>query len=435
MTRLVPRILGIKLSALARKLGDVLTRDYASPLDPLIRWVRNPLAILALAIVASALCGLFLHPRAFLLAAGLAAVLIVGTAWPWVAMLGLSGTLSFGRARAREGEAIGSRLTLRNRMPWDAWGLFVRGAVRDGLGDAAPGVAHAAGWSTTEASWGFTPACRGEYPRDTPRVASAFPFGLREASRPLAVPAPLLVWPRTFPVGPIPEAAAGERGDGLAPRNKPGPAGDLLGVRPYRRGDAIRRIHWPQTARHGQLVVCELQAIGVPLVQVVLDVQPDGHAGSGPDGSLEWSVRVAASLAEGWIGQGAEVELVCGDRVVSAQGGTVRARQARALDALARLEPDGRHPLRDVLDGPICRRFERGMRVVVATDLGLRGLARCPGPAVEERFVVLEAAAFARDEPSRGTEPLPVRPWIWIDDAGRVPQLLRTSRKGVALGC
>jgi len=239
-----------------KKLGDVLTRDYASPLDPLIRRVRNPPAILALAIVASLLCGTFLHSRAFVLAAGLTAVLIVGTAWPWIALRGLAGTMSFDRARVREGEVVIARLVLHNRMPWGAWGLFIPVARGDGIGSVRASLAHVAGWRTTETNWEFTPTCRGAYPRSAPRIASAFPFGLREASRPLTVLAPLLVWPRTFPVGPIPEAATGESGDGLAPRNKPGAAGDLLGVRPYRRAPgasaATRKTRAPRARAAGR---------------------------------------------------------------------------------------------------------------------------------------------------------------------------------------
>ncbi|MGE3818104.1 MAG: DUF58 domain-containing protein [Isosphaeraceae bacterium] len=414
-------------------LGEVLTHDYASPFDPLIKWVRNPAAILALAVVASALCGMFLHPRAFLLAAGLAAVLVVGTVWPWIAVRGLSGTLTFSRARVREGETVTTRVALRNRMPWGAWGVTIREAFPDGDRGLKASLAQAAGWRTTEACWEWEPACRGEYPRSILRITSAFPFGLWEASRQLAVSAPLLVWPRTFSVGPIPEAANGESGDGLAPRNKPGTSGDLLGVRPYRRGDAIRRIHWPQTARHGELVVCELQAIAVPRVQVVLDIGTDEGAGSDPDGLREWSIRVAASFAEDWIGQGAEVELLCGGEAVSARAGTVRTRQARILDALARLQPDGQPSLQDVLDGPACRRFERGLRVVVAPDRALRDLERHNRTGASERFVVLKAAAFGEEGPPE-VGPLPVRPWIWVDDARRVPHLIHSGWKEVALG-
>ncbi len=424
--------MSLPLMTLAGKLGEILARERRSRLDHLIGWARNPLAVLGLAMVASGLCGVYLNARAFVVAAGLAGMVGVGVAWPWFAVRGLSGRLTFGRARVREGEPVPARLVLRNRMPWGAWGLSIRGACHD---RSEPGLAHAPGWRTVEASWELSPACRGEFPRATPRVVSAFPFGLWEASRGLEAPERLLVWPKTFPVGLIPETSDGHGSDGLATRNRPGDMGDLLGVRPYRRGDSIRRVHWPQTARHGQLVVCELQSTAVPLAQIVLDAHPDAHVGSEPDGSLEWAVRVAASFAEGWTAQGAEVEIVWGDRAAASGVGTARVRQSRLLDALARLELDGRHPVWDVLEGPHCRRFGQGIRVVITTDIGLGALARPTVHAIEERFVVLRSTAFASDELRDETRrPLPIRPWIEIDDVARIPHLLRTAGKGGSRG-
>jgi uncharacterized protein (DUF58 family) len=414
-------------------LGEFLTRDYASRLDPYIKWVRNPLAVLSLAKIAAVLCGLYLHPRALILAAGLAAVLAVGTAWPWLSVRGLSGTLVFGRGRVREGEPVAARLVVRNRMPWAAWGLSVRGKLQEGVSETRAGMAFAAGWQVTELRWDLVPEHRGEYPGAVPRISSAFPFGLWEASRPLAVPSRLLVWPRTFPVGPIPEAASGREGDGLAPRNKAGTAGDLLGVRPYRRGDSLRRVHWPQSARHGHLIVCELEVHAMPKIQVVVDTSLDAHSGSGPGGSLEWAIRVAASFAEDWIGQGAEVEVVYGGRSVAAGTGPVATRRARVLDAMARLEPEGLFTLTSVLDGPACRRFDGGLRIVVATDRAVRNLPERIGRARAERFVILDAAAFSEGSERFGSGDLPIRPWIWIDDPASVPGAIRRGWKEVCL--
>ena len=113
--------------------------------------------------------------------------------------------------------------------------------------------------------------------------------------------------------------------------------------------------------------------------------------------------------------------------------GGVRDRQARILDTLARLGPASARPLRDVLDGPTCWRFKEGMRIIVATDLGLRDVARRSTPTVAERFVVLKTAAFAQDPHLDALGPLPVRPWAWVDDSQHVSQLVRFGWKEVAL--
>jgi uncharacterized protein (DUF58 family) len=423
--------------------GAILTHDYFPRLAPALRWLWSPLGSLGTAAFAAMLCGLILHPRGFVVLFGLLVVMALGVMWPWIAVLGLSGALGFEQRRTREGKGVTVQLSLRNRMPWGAWGLVVEDGCRDpgdgGESDAAAwGVVCAAPLRTTQAAWEFIPACRGIYPLQVARITCGFPFGIWEATRPLGVSSRLVVWPRTFPVAPIPEAAGQKDFEGSAPRDRPGPAGDFLGVRPYRRGDSLRRIHWPQTARHDQLVVCELERPAAPSVQVVLDLHDDAHAGSGPESSREWAIRVAASFLEQGIEQGADVEAVFGGRVIAPRAGPLSARRARIFDALAGIESEGTWTLADLLELPACRRAKVGLRVIVTTDLGLRrsfaGLRQRTG----DRLVVLKAAAFARPGEMESDEGAPRTPpacWIWIDDPARVPQCVQRAWKEVALGC
>ena len=410
------------------RLGDSLTREYCPEYDHYLKWARNPLVVLILATFVSALCGLALHSQGFLLSIGLGATLTAGVIWPWLSLRGLRGTLSFEKARSREGETIRATLRLVNRSPWTIWGL----SIHAGLGEEAnAGLARAGGRAKTESTWDFVPDRRGVYPGELPRFATGFPFGLSIASRPLIVSGSLLVWPRTFPVGPIPTVSAGRSAVGLSARNRPGDSGDFLGVRAYRRGDSLRRVHWPQTARLGQMVVCELQTDAVPRVQVVLDAHPACHRGDGPKGSREWAIRIAASFLESWMGQGAEVELVVDGHAVLAGLGPIETRSARLLDALARVGPGGERSLSDSLVAPACRRFSSGLRLIVATDLAVSRITAPPGRGVCERFVVLHAAAFDLSGSVADPGPLPVRPWAWIDDPDRVPHQVRSAWKEV----
>ncbi|MGE3820444.1 MAG: hypothetical protein AB7I30_13600 [Isosphaeraceae bacterium] len=146
---------------------------WARWLDPI---VRHPLAVLGAATTAAALCGLVLHPRCLALAGGLATVMVLGVAWPWISLRGLRGTLSFSRARGREGQPIAARLEFRNRVPWGAWGLSIR------FGDESVGVtmptavAHVGGWRRAEVDWTFAPERRGEHPVRGASVSTGFPF-------------------------------------------------------------------------------------------------------------------------------------------------------------------------------------------------------------------------------------------------------------------
>src|SRR5439155_1591409 len=46
---------------------------------------------------------------------------------------------------------------------------------------------------------------------------------------------------------------------------------ELFGVREYRRGDPLRRIHWRSSARHGRLAVREFEPPGVRVLGIFLD--------------------------------------------------------------------------------------------------------------------------------------------------------------------
>jgi uncharacterized protein (DUF58 family) len=410
------------------------------------RLLYNPLGVLVLAALTALLCGLFLHPQGFVLSGGVLAVVLLGVAWPWLSLRGIHGLISFERSRACEGDRVEVCLTLRNRLPWSAWGLavrdgFTRQAAANDAEEPVASIASAPGRRTACCRWSFVPACRGVYPLRAPRLATGFPFGLWENTRPTTVEAPLVVWPRTFPVGPVPQAHGDQQVDGNVTRNKVGSDGDVLGVRSYRRGDSPRRIHWAQSARHDRLIVCELQSSARPVVQLVLDADLRVHAGDGADGSREWAVRIVASLAKGWLEAGAQVGAVWNEQVIPPASGQQQVH--RVLDGLARLPDEPGPSLAGVLANPAYRGFRDGPQVIVTTDSALLSGGWISSADEQQRWVVLRAAAFGDPRPpergrparqlcgrdARTPDGLPRRPWLWIDSVERIPALLRGGWK------
>ena len=49
---------------------------------------------------------------------------------------------------------------------------------------------------------------------------------------------------------------------------------EMFGVREYRPGDPLRRIHWRSSARHGQLIVREFEPPGVQILGIFCDPSP-----------------------------------------------------------------------------------------------------------------------------------------------------------------
>jgi uncharacterized protein (DUF58 family) len=314
-------------TTLQKRLKALAEYDFSPEFSKKFRaGVMSPLGVLLMAAAVSALVGLALHPRVFALAGGLLAVAVAGVCWPWMTMRGVRASLQFDRSRVVEGEEVGSTAIVANHLPWPAWGLFIS--------DEQVSLPTIGGRKQSRCRWSFTPTLRGEYPIQLPMLATGFPFGLYDAKRQLTVVNKLLVWPRTYPVGPVPVSDGADVVEGNVTRNKVGSTGDVLGVRPYRRGDSPRRIHWAQSAKHDRLVVCELQSNSRPVVMLVLDANEAIHT-PGADGSREWAIRVAASFAKAWLEAGAQVGAMWGDVVLQPRAGAEHLQ--RILDGLARL--------------------------------------------------------------------------------------------------
>jgi uncharacterized protein (DUF58 family) len=108
----------------------------------------------------------------------------------------------------------------------------------------------------------------------------------------------------------------GARGnDGITTtRQRANPSDDDVMTREYRHGDPMRRVHWPATARHGQLMVRQEESVTTPEATILLDSRLSAYAGGlgttfatpGPDGrhpelvtneNFEWTVVAAMSIA------------------------------------------------------------------------------------------------------------------------------------------
>jgi uncharacterized protein (DUF58 family) len=82
-----------------------------------------------------------------------------------------------------------------------------------------------------------------------------------------------------------------------------GSGNELFGIREYRPGDSLRRIHWRSSARHGELVVREYEPPGVQTLEIVVDPAPPTEA------VADQIARIAASEAWDCILDGGRVSI------------------------------------------------------------------------------------------------------------------------------
>ncbi len=75
-------------------------------------------------------------------------------------------------------------------------------------------------------------------------------------------------------------------------------------VRAYRAGDSLRHVHWPISARQGELMVTDLETEPSGDLWIVLDVNQQAQTGQATTSTLETSIILAASVAAEYLGGG-----------------------------------------------------------------------------------------------------------------------------------
>ena len=399
--------------AMGRTLSRLLTYDFCPQVNRWVYWMKRPIAILSLAAVAALACAVFVKPLALVAFGAVLLVVLLGYLWPSIAVRGLSCDVRFRQGRATEDEVVRAVVRITNRWPWPVWGIAIEGGFgpSGSVAEAAStkesvALARVVGWSTSEFEWEFTPTCRGEYPLAPPRLVTGFPFGLRKASRPVTVEQPLLVWPRVIPLETLLDAAETRPSDDLFSEHRAGDSGDMTGTRLFRDGDSLRRVHWAQTARQGRMIVCERQAAAQSAVRVVFDSDPHLHRGAGRDSTLEWSIRIAASVCAAYHRENAHVECCFGHETIPLQAGSHGMK--KFLDALARWKSCDQPQHHNHEHGSQCehehaahqcRRIHHHncgvFQLTITTDLGLEHRTEHRHVHGDQRMIVLKTDAFA----------------------------------------
>lgn len=326
----------VTLEEKSRRLSEVLSKDFCPWANRYVYWLKDPLAIMALAFASTVLCAIFLNPLVLGLSVLLVLIAAIGVAMPAIAIRGVSCRIVFDVTRSRVGQPAIVRLIVQNKYPIPVWGLsLIKGFSQDTSTDGREGVslAKVAGWSTAEYSWPFTPIRRGLYPNMTPEIETRFPLGLFRAKKRITTDGQLTVWPSTVALSGMPDASESQHAEEHFSERRIGDFGDMMGTRPFRPGDSLRGVHWAQTARQQLMVVTERQAPAMSSIRVVVDLSEASHPKANRDQTIELAIAAAASICESVHRQHARIELILGKEIIVAAEG--RSGIQRVMDRLA----------------------------------------------------------------------------------------------------
>ena len=239
--------------------------------------------------------------------------------------------------------------------------------------------------------WVYAVECyrRGEHQFGPVRLECSAPFGLFRARRSVSAPLRLLVYPQVFDF-----AVARLRGELREGPTVPTPAqriGEFRGAREYQPGDSLRQVHWKSSARSGQLTVKEYDR--GPESQTVLFLNAGHNAGTGKESTLEYGIKLAASIARACYGSDSSF------RMAPPGLGVQFPHWRAALEYLTRLaDGEGAPPDRGLAS---LARAGRVIAIVAATDgEGLKAVRRLPADRLAAVILLRRRCGDARAQPA-----------------------------------
>ena len=251
-------------------------------------WALLGSAVVSL--IAGRLLGL---EEVFVVGAGMAGAILVALGYVFAVRFDLDASRRVLPGRVHAGAGSRVELSLVNRSAHRTPVLTVRDPFDGGARWARFLVAPLARGELARAAYRLPTDQRGIFDLGPLKVGLVDPFGLAARTADAAPATRLTVYPRIDDVAP-PASAHGD--DPLAgadhPRALTGGGEDFYALRPYVRGDDLRRVHWPSTAKADELMLRQDEMPWQARSALLLDTR----SSMCPPQALELLVSAAASI-------------------------------------------------------------------------------------------------------------------------------------------
>ena len=258
----------------------------------------------------------------------------------------------------------------------------------------------------------MTPRRRGRLALESLTVGQAEPLGLVKRLSRVPLPGRITTLPKRYAIPPL--ALPGRRKfqqGGVSLASDVGESDEFVGLRDYRPGDPLRKIHWKSFARAGKPVVREYQDEFFERHALFLDT---GRA-EGEDEVFEEAVAVAASFVYTIDTLECLLDLLfVGDKVHAYTTGRGQASAEHLLEVLAGLAPSGPAKFSEIAEVVRSRgaRMSSSILVFVEWDAERRSLAE----SLLASGVEVRAMLVCRPD----ERPSGVPPWIAILHPGEM---------------
>ncbi len=323
--------------------------------------------------------------------------------WAWANQRGLRLKRATRSQRSQVGKYFEETLELVNRSRWPKLWVEVHD-FSELPGHQVSRVVNSLGRGNSS-RWQVRTLCRrrGRYTLGPVTLTGGDPLGIFRFTRDVEDAVSLVVTPATVDIPQFSPPTGYLPGGETMRRRTPYVTASVAGVRDYAPGDGFNRIHWPSTARAGRLISKEFELDPLADVWIFLDMYEAAHAETPwreeisneplpwltkraermelPPSTVEYSVTIAASLAQHFLQSDREVGFLsyAGTREV-VQPDRGERQLSRLFEILAVIQPEGRVPIAQALatDGATLARHTTLIVITPSTDnrwvTALRGL-------------------------------------------------------------
>ena len=237
-----------------------------------------------------------------------------------------------GSATVHDGDTTTITLLITNEGRRRARNLTIDDNINN-LGTASFECARIDGGEHTTATYRVTCRPRGVYRVGPTEVFTSDPFGLSQTRVATGPVDRIVVYPAVEDLSGFP-LVRGQDPAMQASRPEHARRGgeDFYTLREYQRGDDLRRVHWPSSARTDELMIRQLETPWQSRALVLLDVR-SGSYESAP--AFEKAVSGAATIVTHLVSSGFDADLWAGDaEPIDA------SRYGSAMERLALVQPD-----------------------------------------------------------------------------------------------
>ncbi len=245
----------------------------------------------------------------YVLLGALVTAAALGYTWARAMTGGLSTSISIHDSYPEAGQDIHATTSVTERRGLPRWGLTIglRGQAGQSIGGRDLPARATKRWPLT-----LRGLHRGVNEVGPVTVATADPLGLVTVTRTALASAQVVIYPTTVPLfsdASSVQEAGNRGGDGQSPSLSENAVAS--GVREYEAGDRLSHIHWPTTARLDRLMSRTYEGSEQPKsVWLLADLAREVQTGSGPLGSEEFGIAIAASLSRGLLERDVAVGLM-----------------------------------------------------------------------------------------------------------------------------